>query len=130
MTMRSCECGCGRPLPPGAHGKRRYLDGHRDRSYRQRLRAAAEARGLPGRLTFETVQTTSTTQKASADAQPRRRRATRGPRPGVQAYFQPGSAEAALDALNAADDSSPALALAREALEAAIDRRKRRQRRP
>lgn len=64
---RLCGCGCGSPLEGSA--KRRYLDGHRQRAYRRRLRDEAEARGLPPSMSLETLKATSAPRTRNGDGQ-------------------------------------------------------------
>lgn len=74
---RPCACRCGQLLPVDARANRKYLDGHKQRAYEQRLEQAATARGVPARLSFARLQTPSPTSKPSADA-PKRRGGARG----------------------------------------------------
>lgn len=123
---RVCWCGCGERLPVTATRRQRHVnERHRKRANRVKVRAAAQAAHLPSSLSLKSIAATGTTRERPEDAPTRRRAARRGPRPGDTAYFPPGAADAALKALNDLPDS-PALTRAREALAAAIDRRKSR----
>jgi hypothetical protein len=71
MTVPTCACNCGAPIDPRAG--RRYVDQrHRQRAYRDRVRAAMQARGLPAALSLRAAQTGDPSTLRSGDA-PRRR---------------------------------------------------------
>lgn len=133
MTPRVCQCGgkdgtgCTETVGPGE--RRRYKDEkHRDRAYRNRIRARAEAAGLPPRLTVAALSATRSTRIASADApRPRNRPAAR--REGVTVYLPSVEiAVAVQEALRGPVDPSRELEFADRAVTAAIDRRQKRRR--
>jgi hypothetical protein len=123
---RLCGCGCGKPLPANAVKRRKYLEGHRDRAYRKRVREAARAAHVPERLSLsELAQASTSTPEASADAQKGRERPRRrSPRPGVALYFRdPAWAEAVAEYVAlAAPSGTTELRHGHEVLESALAR--------
>jgi hypothetical protein len=124
-----CACTCRNEL--GGAVRAFYVDQrHRQRHHRARLRRLAEAAGVPTSLSVQALQARESTRDRNGDAPARRKRAQRRPRPGVTLY---------LPSLNVADalavvmgdlvqlDTTPELEVAREALEVAIARRRRRE---
>lgn len=119
-----CGCGCGERFPAG--GGRRYVnERHRQRAYRRRVKAAAEARGLPGSLSLQSVEATGRAGRRNGDAEKGGERPIRRPRPGVTVYFPtPGAAELALAAVRT--QGGAWRREAEGALERALERRRAR----
>lgn len=90
VAAGDCGCGCGSDLPLNP-GRRKYLnERHRQKAYRDRLEAEANALGVPSRLSLRTLQSPSTTRDRHADAPARRQRPQRRrsrPRLGVTVYL-------------------------------------------
>lgn len=81
-----CACGCRTDLGPGAV-RQTYVDQrHRGRAHRARLQRAAEAAGVPPRLSLHALEA-SATRERHGDAPARRQRRKTGPRPGVTVYL-------------------------------------------
>lgn len=124
-----CGCGCGGRIDAGGNGRRRYLDGHRQRAHRKRVEAEAKVRGVPTRLSLQALEATDRTRERHADAQSAPRKPRR-PRPGVTVYLPAlDIGERALEALRAAGPGGlidPLLDEAADAIEAALERRRRR----
>lgn len=125
-----CACGCRTELGPGAV-RQTYVDQrHRGRAHRARLQRAAEAAGVPPRLSLHALEEASATRERHGDAPARRKRRKTGPRPGVTVYLPTvRGAELALGLLGAgagaiADDLE--LERARDAIAAALERRRAR----
>lgn len=118
-----CPCGCGGPV---LRGRKYALGGRcRQRAYRKRVRAAADAAGVPPTVTLETVDAASRTGARNGDAQTRRNRPPRTPRPGLTVYIADrGAAEAARTFLAA--PRRPGLDLVADAIAKAQERRRRR----
>lgn len=90
-----CACGCGDPLDAGAV-RRVYIDQrHRQTFHRARVRRAAEAAGVPSRLSLKALEEANRTSDRNGDAPARRKRAQRKPRAGVTVYFPTIAAAAA-----------------------------------
>jgi hypothetical protein len=67
-----CGCGCGESLK-GRSARSLYLDARcRQRAYRERLNAAAEAAGVPAHLSLETIRAATPPGDRNGDAQTRR----------------------------------------------------------
>lgn len=126
-----CGCGCGATIDAGGNGRRRYLDGHRQRAHRKRVEAEAKVLGVPTRLSLQALAATNPTPDRNPDAQSAPRKPRR-PRPGVTVYFPtPKSAELARQLLEAGSgviDEQLELDAAAAALDAALERRRRRNR--
>jgi hypothetical protein len=84
-----CGCGCGEELGgQGGNGRKVFRDvRHRQRFRRRMLKRLAEASGVPANLSVRTLQATETTDERNGDAQTRRKRPRRAPRPGVSIYL-------------------------------------------
>lgn len=82
-----CGCGCGAPLERGANGRRKFVEGHRQRHYRNIVKQLAEAEGVPTRLSLRLVHSTGSTADRSGDAQKARRKRQSKPRAGLSVYF-------------------------------------------
>lgn len=81
-----CACACGRELDSSV--RKVYADVRcRQRHHRRRLQAAAEAAGVPARLSLQALQTSNRTGERHGDAPARRPARKRGPRPGVTVYL-------------------------------------------
>lgn len=122
-----CACGCGRRLDSGAV-RQFYLDEkHKQRAHRKRLELAAEAAGVPARLTLEALQSSNRTRDRHGDA-PARPKRPRRPRPGVTIYLPTAElADRARAELAIAVDAGVAeLAPVEEAIAAALERRRKR----
>jgi hypothetical protein len=124
---RLCGCSCGERLDDGRSAKAKYVnERHRQRAYRRRVKEEARRRGVEPSLTLETLRATDRAGVRNGDAQTARGRRKRGPLPGVRVYFQPGEAEALLEALDGAgswNGSAATIERARDAVRAALDRR-------
>lgn len=120
---RPCVCGCGRPRQPGS----KYADYERcrQRAYKKRVRAAAEAAGVETRLSLERLEgSTSTGSRSGYASAARKRPQTRSPRTGVSVYFRdPAIVRAVLPLL---DRTTPEEEAAAEAMSAALDRHAKR----
>lgn len=126
MSERLCACRCGQPLV-GRSARTKFIDErHKQRSYRRRVQAAAEAVGLPDRLTLETVQTTNDARRRNGDAQKNGRARQTRRRQGLSVYLpRPELADAllaVLDPIGGAPLSSDELDVAAGALRSAVDR--------
>ena len=129
MGARLCACGCRRSLE-GRSERTIYFD-HRcsQRAYRKRLREAAEAAGVPARLSLETVRAAKSTLDHNGDAHARPRARQKRSRTGLSIYLPtPERAEALAAALEqlAADRPELDMTLEREAIRRALERRRRR----
>lgn len=123
MTQRACDCGCGRVFE--GRESRTYFDGKcRGRAYRQRLKEAAEALGLPeGRITPKTLRSDPQDVVAVRNA-PRR---TRSRQNGMRVYLPtPQDGENLLALLERHDDDT--LRAVRDATRRALERRHKRER--
>jgi RNA 3'-terminal phosphate cyclase len=128
IDARICACGCKGSV---AHRGIRtlYLEGHRQRRHKRKVKAAARAAGLPDRLSLQTVLAASPTAGRSGDAPAPVRRRQRKPRPGVQVYLPSVGHAQLLEAIVAgADRGQLPQEIAEEIAEAvrrAIERRRR-----
>jgi hypothetical protein len=128
-TARLCACGCKHSLA-GRSRRTRFYDARcRQRAYRRRLNEAAEAIGVPARLSLKTLASTNRTGKRHGDGPTRPGARQKRKRDGAALYLKRGSeleAEAArlehLAELNPSIDIS----LTREAYARAIERRRKR----
>ncbi len=81
--VRLVPCGCGRcKLLIDPRGGRKYAPGHKQGAYRERLKRAAAARGVPAAVSFATLNATNDPQTRNGDAParpqtPRRRHSGR-----------------------------------------------------
>lgn len=106
VALGRCVCGCGGRLEHRARGRRAIDERHKDRAYRERLKAAAADRGEAVRQTLHTLQATVPTGKRRTDASARRRGPQTRPRPGVTVYLKrPELLGATIDGLEAALDA-------------------------
>lgn len=82
-----CGCGCGAPLS-SMTVRTFYVDKrHSQRAYRRRLERAAEASGVPARLSLQALQASNPSRERRDDAPAPRTARERRPLPGVRIYF-------------------------------------------
>jgi hypothetical protein len=99
--VRRCACPCKKPLTGRSERTRYWSPRCRQRVYRARLAKAAEAVGVPARLSLESLQATTGTGKRHGDAQRRARR-----RNGASIYLKrPELLDVAVDALDHTRDA-------------------------
>lgn len=123
-----CACGCRHNL--GSAARKVYNDVRcRQRHHRARLQRAAEAAGVPSRLSLAAIEAANRTHERHGDAPARRPRRRSGPRPGVTIYLP--TLELAEDALRALElvgqyaDGEHALEVA-GFVQGALERRRKR----
>jgi hypothetical protein len=90
VAQGKCGCGCGRDLPLRP-GRQKYLDGHRQRWHKRRVRTLAEAAGVVAGLSLKSVRTASPTGERSGYGPARptapQARKSRGSRSGPQLSY-------------------------------------------
>lgn len=68
-TARKCLCGCGEPIINRSAQVRYVNERHKQRAHRKRLKAAAEAAGLPASLSLKAVDSYTTGGNRRGDGQ-------------------------------------------------------------
>lgn len=128
LEPRRCACPCWQPLPAHAHGRQRYIDpNHKNRAYRERVKARMKAAGLPAAPSLKAADAARTPGNRLGDAEKRRQAPQKRRKPDARV-----SLRAAVAAVADWLDDQPAflchdtLALAREALDPALPPRLRR----